>query len=195
MKNFNVKDYWDSRYKNGGNSGMGSHDEPCVNFKKVFVNKIIEKYKCKTVIELGCGDGNQLGYFKNYEKYYGHDISPTIIEKNKLIYKGDDTKIFESDVNKLLNKKYDLALSLDVTYHLVGDDIFEEYMNNLFSLSDIICLFTVNTEEVGSPVHVEHRKIKDYITGNFPEYILINTEMYAETRVGFFLYEKIKNKG
>jgi len=190
MSNFSVKDYWDDRYKKNGHSGWGSHDKSSVNFKKDFVNKIIKEYECKSVIELGCGDGNQLMYFKDYEKYYGHDISPTIIEKNKIIFKGDNTKIFESDVNKLLNKKYDLALSLDVTYHLVGDDMFEEYMNNLFSLSDIICLFTVNTEEAETISHVKHRRITDYITDNFPEYTLINTEMFGETRVGFFLYIK-----
>ena len=36
MAKFNVKNYWDGRYKSGGTSGWGSHDATSVNFKKDF---------------------------------------------------------------------------------------------------------------------------------------------------------------
>jgi SAM-dependent methyltransferase len=190
MGNFSVKNYWESRYKSGGNSGWGSHDASSVNFKKDYINTWINEFKTKTIVELGCGDGNQLSYFDNYDKYYGYDISPNIIEKNKVKFKGDDTKEFESDIDKLLLNKYDLALSLDVIYHLVEEDVFETYMHNLFKLSDKVCIFATDVEEPIKVPHIRHRKINDFITKHYPNYKLTDVKMFEETIVGFFLYEK-----
>ena len=86
-----------------------------------------------TVIEFGSGDGNQLMLAK-YKNYLGFDISPNAVSKCKQIFQEDTTKTFKllKDYN---NEKADLSLSLDVIFHLVEDEIFEEYMNNLFHAS------------------------------------------------------------
>ena len=189
MGDFNVKSYWDGRYKSGGNSGWGSHDASSVNFKKDYINTWIDKFKSKTIVEFECGDGNQLSYFENYDKYYGHDISPNIIEKNKTKFKGDDTKEFTSDADELMVRKYDLALSLDVIYHLVDDEIHNEYMHRLFSSSDKICVFGVDNDNPVKAQHVKNRKISDFVKEHYPSYKLTDVKMFNEN-VGFFLYEK-----
>lgn len=190
MVNFSVKNYWDSRYKGGGNSGWGSHDLSSVNFKKNYVNHLISKHSTKTVVELGCGDGNQLTTFKGYEKYYGHDISDNIIGKCKTKFMGDDSKEFTNNTDVLLVRKYDLSLSLDVIYHLVEDEVYEKYMHDLFNLSNLVCIFGTNRLESSAAPHCTHREISEFINKHYKEYKLIDTKMFNNTKVGFFLYEK-----
>src|SRR5690242_8181522 len=55
--------YWERRYQNKGNSGVGSYGEKAI-YKANFLNAFVAEKEIKSVIELGCGDGNQLGYFK-----------------------------------------------------------------------------------------------------------------------------------
>ena len=74
--------YWENRYKSGGNSGLGSYNE-FAGYKASFINEIISKYKIQTVCELGCGDGNNLKYYKGFNKYYGFDVSKIIIDMNR----------------------------------------------------------------------------------------------------------------
>ena len=119
------KRYWDNRYKDNQTSGKGSHDRDSVHFKSEFINTLISDNSYKNIVELGCGDGNQLSYFKGYKKYTGYDISPNIISKNKTKFDKDETKLFTTDLNNIIENKYDLVLSLDVLYHLVTNDIYE----------------------------------------------------------------------
>ncbi len=193
--NFDVANYWETRYKNGNDSGWGSHDIKSVSFKADFVNGVIKKYNVKTVCELGCGDGNQLKEFTGYEKYYGYDISETIIKKTRSIYVNDDSKIFYEQMNDVLKNKYDLVLSLDVIYHLVNDSIFHEYMSNLFLLSSMVCLFTTNHDFYNNvnPSHIRNRNVSKYVNDVKPEFKLIDSLRFyeeSENDIGFLLYKK-----
>ena len=60
------------------------------------------------------------------------------------------------------DKKADLSISLDVIYHLIEDDVFDLYMNNLFSSSNkFVCIYSSNSNSGGK--HVKHRKFTDWI--------------------------------
>jgi len=194
MENFSVKNYWENRYVTGGDSGWGSHDQTIVNFKKNYINDIIQKFSIKTIVELGCGDGNQLGYFNGYEKYYGYDISHNVLTKCRLMYLNQNNKEFVNNIEELLVKKYDLALSLDVIYHLVEDDMYYEHMKNLFLLSDIVCIFSTDDDVKDiPPPHLKNRKISKYINENFYNFKLMESKKFYENsdnNVGFFLYIK-----
>lgn len=191
MTTFNVQNYWENRYKNGGNSGWGSHNESSVSFKKDYVNNLILELGIKTVVELGCGDGNQLSFFENYDTYTGYDISNDIITKCIKKFSGDDTKSFTSDINNLAKNgnKYDIALSLDVVYHLVEDSVYESYMHVLFGLSDNICIFGTDNDNAVSAIHVKNRKISEFVTKHYPNFKLCDTKPFNEN-VGFYFYKK-----
>eukprot|EP01083_Nonionella_stella_P197262 725405_1 len=85
VNSFISGNYWEKRYKKGGNSGQGSYG-PSAMFKASVINAFVKRYKITgNVVELGCGDGNNLLYY-NFDKqttYIGYDVSQTIIEKNK----------------------------------------------------------------------------------------------------------------
>ena len=57
--NENSMDYWNERYSSGGNSGTGSYGELAF-YKADFINKFIDANQILSVVEFGCGDGNQL---------------------------------------------------------------------------------------------------------------------------------------
>lgn len=133
------KNYWERRYKKGGNSGGGSYKH-LAEFKARILNTFVEENRIEKVIEFGCGDGNQLKLAK-YNAYIGLDVSQTAISACIEKYKSDPGKSFFLYDSLLFIDRHkifqaDLALSLDVIYHLVEDEIFEKYMKDLFASSE-----------------------------------------------------------
>jgi hypothetical protein len=51
--------YWERNYAGGGTSGAGSYDALALG-KAVFLNEFVRAHEIGSVIEFGCGDGNQL---------------------------------------------------------------------------------------------------------------------------------------
>lgn len=189
LSNFDVKAYWEKRYGNGGTSGWGSHNPQSVLFKSSYINELIKNYSIKTIVELGCGDGNQLEKFVGYDKYYGYDISTNILDNCRLQFIYHKNIEFVRDINELFVRKYDLVLSLDVVYHLVDDILFEKHINDLFTLSNIITLFTTNIDETVPVKHIKNRCVTEYINKKNWDYTLIDVKMFNKT-LGFFTYKK-----
>ena len=165
-KSKDITNYWEKRYSTGGNSGQGSYGEEA-KFKADYINHIIKEMKVKTLAEIGCGDGNQLGHI-NVEKYFGYDISSTIIEKCKNKYESDKTKQFSviniDDYSSVTAA--DMVISLDVIFHLVTPESFDNYMKELFSGKyKVIAIYTMrripeNTENMAA--HVKANDIMDW---------------------------------
>lgn len=195
----NLHDYWDGRYKNGGNSGSGSYGKLC-EFKAKVINNFVLKNNIRTVCEIGCGDGNQLSYLEIPE-YQGFDISETIINKCSEIFKSDDSKKFSDYKNIAKHKKrYDLSMSLDVIFHLVDDTDYEKYMDNLFKLSNkFVIIYSSNRQDVGDTApHVKHREFTKTIElkyKNFKQIGFIKNEYPIEkfksgSHSDFYIFEK-----
>ena len=56
------RNYWEERYYYGGNSGKGSYAKDAIQ-KANFLNNIILNYGLNKIIDVGCGDGNNLKFF------------------------------------------------------------------------------------------------------------------------------------
>ena len=70
---------------------------------------------------------------------------------------------------------FDLALSLDVVYHLVEDAVFERHMRQLFSLSNrFVIVYSTNHDEDVRDAHVRHRRFTDWVLENLPDWIQIS---------------------
>ena len=171
-------DYWERRYQLGCDSGAGSYNRLAL-FKADVINAFVKENNIVSVIEWECGDGNQLNYAQ-YPQYTGIDVSVKAVEMCKKIFNTDNSKQFYCNISELLPLKaigggYELALSLDVIYHLVEDDIYEKYMKQLFSSSmRYVCIYSCNFEKKHER-HVRCRKFTDYIEKNEPEWKLIKT--------------------
>lgn len=190
MENGFVAKYWENRYKTGKNSGLGSYDPEAIKFKSDYVNSLIKNNNIKTLVEFGCGDGNQLKLFKGYNHYYGTDISETVIKNCKNLFKNDNNKTFEYDLSKIIDKKYDLSISLDVIYHLVEDKLLETYIDNLFKTSNLVSIYTTNHNMRYNGGHVRHREIKPLISERYPDFELIDECPFTKYKVMFLTYRK-----
>jgi hypothetical protein len=172
-KTFNSAEYWDNRYKASGSSGAGSYGH-LAEFKANFLNEFVVKNGIKKVIEFGCGDGNQLR-LSNYPRYIGFDVSLTSINMCKKLFANDVSKSFflsskESKINA------DLVLSLDVIYHLIEDEVYNSYMQQLFnSATNWVIIYSSNTNinAQGQSIHVRHRRFTDWIMINAPSFQFI----------------------
>jgi len=167
--------YWQRRYIKGGNSGAGSYGN-LAKFKASIINKFVKNNNIYSVIEWGCGDGNQLSLAK-YNSYVGVDVSREVIKLCEKKFKNDRSKKFyvNDEVSILPEDKYDLSLSLDVIFHLIEDDMFESYMTNLFSSSNkFVIIYSSNNDKLLDPaIHVKHRKFTNWISINAKSWSLM----------------------
>jgi len=171
--------YWESRYKDGGNSGSGSYGR-LAEFKAEVINAFVKKNNVISVVELGCGDGNQLRLL-DIPRYIGLDVSKTIIKSNVSNFRSDSTKSFlrinKKNIEKCKQLGCDLSISLDVIFHLVEDNVFENYMNHLFDLSSkFVIIYSSNVNMPLSP-YEKHRNFIPYVKKKYPQWELVETIM------------------
>jgi len=162
--------FWESVYRNGGTSGPGSYGR-LAQFKAEVLNNFVRSENVRKVIEFGCGDGSQLE-LASYPEYIGVDIAAGSIERCSSRFASDPTKRFflTSDLPKDIGT-FDLAISLDVIYHLVEDRVFEQYMRSLFGYAERhAVIYSSNRDAVTPAVHVRHRKFTDWIDKNASEW-------------------------
>ena len=66
---------------------------------------------------------------------------------------------------------YDLALSLDVVYHLLEDPVFTAHMQALFSLSGrYVIIYSSNHDARGHAGHIRHHSVTDWVAAHAPEW-------------------------
>ncbi len=198
-----VSDYWERRYREGGTSGSGSYGRLAL-FKAEILNKLIKEYDVTSVIEFGCGDGNQLSLV-DYPSYVGLDVSPTAIELCKHKFKEDSTKRFNLYCDKAFESstpplRADMALSIDVLFHLVENDVFHEYMTNLFDAATRYVVIYSSNLETPTNYHEKHRNFEPWVADNRHEWHLARTiengypydpnDPDDTSRSDFYLFEK-----
>ncbi len=170
--------YWEHRYKNNGTSGAGSYGEPAL-YKASVINQFVTDNGITSVIEFGCGDGNQLKLF-HFPRYTGLDVSATAINNCRDIFKNDTTKQFHLyETGNWTGENYDLSLSLDVVYHLLENTIFEKYMRDLFAAAKIYVIIYSWEKKDSQLQHVRYREFNQWIQENI---------------AGWYLHETIPNR-
>lgn len=188
MVQINTNEYWESRYAKGGNSGNGSYGF-LAEYKANFINKFIEQRQITSLLEYGCGDGNQLSLI-DCDNIMAFDVSITALNK---VFELIDCQIFMKFED--IKKTPDLVLSLDVIYHLVDDNVYNEYMNNMLNLgSKYLIIYSANDVYDNLAPHVKARRFTDDMKG----YALINKEINPHKsmnhKIGsfsdFYIYEK-----
>jgi len=189
-------DYWIKRYKKGGNSGFGSYGE-LAQFKADILNKFVSDQNIQRVIEYGCGDGHQLT-LAVYPNYMGYDISPDAISFNCKNFSNDNTKAFFL-MNEYHGETAELTLSLDVTYHLVEDKVFEDYLRLLFSSSTkYVIVYSTNFDVVSLiEPHIKHRMFTKWVENNITGWKLIehipnklSAGRINTSKADFYFYQK-----
>jgi SAM-dependent methyltransferase len=166
------REYWNDRYLAGGSSGPGSYSH-LAEFKARILNQFVMAQDVHTVIEFGCGDGNQLALAR-YPSYRGYDVSQEAVTRCRRRFHEDPSKSFDL-TDRYAGERADLALSLDVIFHLVEDEVFEAYMRLLFDSGErFVIIHSSNTDNPStSQPHVRHREFTSWIEHSKPDWELL----------------------
>lgn len=200
LNDFSSKSYWDKRYQSGNNSGPGSYGQ-LAEYKARIINTLVHDNNINSVIEFGCGDGNQLTLSK-YPSYVGYDVSSTAVANCRTKFLNDQTKDFFL-VDDYKGEDADLAISLDVIFHLVEEDVFNRYMTTLFNASRrYVIIYSSNQDEQLEPIspHVKHRRFTDWVRKTYNDQWILNDQFknpypyngdYKNTSFSdFYIYQK-----
>lgn len=165
--------YWEDRYRQGGTSGAGSYDR-LAEFKAQVLNTFVRENNIRSVIEFGSGDGAQLE-LADYPDYTGIDVSTTAIETTRRRFAGNGAFRFLHSSEVTDDLQADLVLSLDVIYHLVEDEVFNDYMKQLFAASSRwVIIYASNESQPHQTPHVRHREFTRWIDANEPGFRLVH---------------------
>ena len=179
-------EYWINRYRDGGNSGAGSYSHLAA-FKAEVLNSFVAEHHIHSVLELGCGDGNQLAYFR-FPSYLGFDISDLVLDQCRAAFGPDPSKRF-LPMREAPAHTAELALSLDVLYHLIEDDTYHGYLHQLFAAATrYVIIYAADTDDARNYApHVKPRKFTTWVAQYQSDFRLIN---YIPNR---FPFEEGKN--
>lgn len=189
--------YWERRYACGGISGAGSYGtDACA--KADFINNFVEEHRVRSVLEFGCGDGHQLS-LATYPGYIGLDVSKTAIGLCQRRFADDPAKSFflydgECFTDRAGLFTADLALSLDVIFHLIEDTVFTTYMTHLFDAArQYVVVYATNDDIHDDAPHVRHRCFSSWVEAHRPQWRL--AQVTSGPRSGssladFFVYER-----
>ena len=189
--------FWEAHYSKGRDSGHGSYGA-LGEGKSLFLNNLVRERAIRSVIEFGCGDGNQLS-LAEYPSYIGLDVSRTAIGLCQTRFCSDTTKSFFlydgayfTDRSGIFTA--DLAISLDVVYHLTEDNVFTTYLRHLFDASRrLVVIYSTNTETGDTAPHVRHRHFTPWVEAHCPQWRLAGVTRGPSIRrsgADFFVYER-----
>lgn len=201
-----TQSYWQNRYGKGGTSGSGSYGR-LAQFKAEILNKYVVENNIRSVLELGCGDGHQLSLFE-FPLYIGMDISAKAVSLCRELFKKDLRKhffLYEPFKHEPDDPwhKADLAISLDVIYHLIEDELYEMYMKHLFAAAKrYVVIYSSNAEIITPSAHEKRRKFTSWIEVRQPDFKLVahipNRFPYDPSNPentslsDFYFFEKVK---
>ena len=157
------------------------------------INEFTISNNINSVVDFGCGDGHQLSLFK-FKNYIGLDISEESVSICKRKFKNDKYKtfmVYENDINL----SAELAISLDVIYHVTDDIMYKKYMQDLFrSAALFVIIYSTNYDEEYSGNHIKHRNVINWIQNNINLWKLIKViknRYPADSKSNFYIYQKI----
>ena len=189
--------YWQEHYSAGGSSGEGSYGD-LARYKAEVLNAFVAERQVQSVLEFGCGDGHQLS-LATYPRYLGFDVAAKAVELCTERFRGDRTRSFLwFDPARFVNHgaiTAELAMSLDVVYHLVEDAVFERHLSQLFDASSrYVCIYSSDIDQQTADPHVRHRAFTRWIEANRPGWRLVhqvaNPIEERVTAACFRFYEK-----
>lgn len=170
--------YWERRYARGGTSGAGSFGREAY-WKAQVVNGWVKGCDASSVLDLGCGDGNQLS-LADYPRYLGLDRSPTAVSTCIDRFSGDPAKSFlcynpAAFADPAGWFRADLTLSMEVLFHLVEDKVFHDYLALLFDSADRYVIVCSSDRLIPQAApHERHRPFTSWVAEHRPQWGLVD---------------------
>jgi hypothetical protein len=164
--------YWRHRYARGGTSGNGSYGD-AADAKAAYVNRFVETHDIESVVDWGCGDGEQLSRMK-VANYIGVDVSVDALTKCMRRNPGHTYVLWKPGSE--ISVAGDLALSLDVVFHFPERAQYVEYIDHVFGSAERYVLFhstDYNTDAGETARHVRHRQFTSDIEHRYRQWKIV----------------------
>lgn len=186
---FDAKEYWEHRYAKFGDSGDGSKGSN-YEFKRDYINNIIKKYNIKSIVDFGCGDGKQIKELI-VDEYYGIDVASSAVNMCRQLYA--HKRLYRFDTSEDANlKTYDLAMSIDVIYHITDYNDYINYLRKLFSCSKYVLLYANYGMRDSNADHIVARNNLEEIERlNLCRKLIEKQPHPAKKDFGFILFQNI----
>lgn len=187
--------YWERRYARGGDSGSGSAGR-LARYKADFLNNFVREHNIQSVIEFGCGDGRQLQR-ADYPIYTGLDIAPSAVAHCRTLFDGDATKrfaVYDPRSFQPAGFQADLAISIEVVFHLTEDDLYERHLRHLFaSARRRVVIFAADEDRATPFPHLRLRRFTPDAARLAPDWRLLEKVENPHRDISvsqFFVFEK-----
>ena len=129
------------------------------NEKNKVIEKLLGKYKAKTVLDMACGTGSQVFHLvKLGYQVTGSDFSPRLLDiaRNKALEKNAAVQFIDGDMRKVQLGQFDAVITIDNAIgHLVKDDfniaiknIYDNLKNGGIYIFDILNLDAMTDEVI-----------------------------------------------
>ena len=161
--------YWKNRHRRGRGHwesvGRGSVGK-LARYKAGLVNELVQEVDAVRIVDLGCGDGRQADRF-HVPEYVGLEVSEhAVAEARKRLAKHPNRTAHVWEPSDLLPETGCIALSMDVVFHLVDDELHDAYMRALFQAgTKAVAIYSTDYE--GEPQgHMRHRNVSRWVEEN-----------------------------
>lgn len=195
---FNYTAYWDKRYATGGDSGLGSQGM-LAEFKTEIINSCIETWAVESIVDFGCGDGEQLRGLSPVP-YLGLDVARSSLDLCRQKFQDDPLKSFMLYApRQFTNKGFiqaDLVLCLDVLYHITNEEDYYKTLADVFATARRYVILYTTTQLVPTRKN-SHIYCRDTLRdlSAFPEFTVeaIVPQKYPEHSTAEFILLSKKN--
>lgn len=179
-------EYWDARYRERASQvDVGER-----RYKARYVNQMLSQHEIGSVIDWGCGNGDQLAHIPLGETHYvGTDISMEAIRQSRERFPG---RYFIHRPKLRLTEKAEAGLSLEVIPHQVTEIALVSHLDDLFGrASRLVVIFSTNMDTEQLAIHVRHHWFTPIVAIRYPEWRMLdggNGREFGSLRA-FYAYE------
>lgn len=153
--------FWERRYARGGNSGEGSRGAEA-EWKADLVRAVVTANEVRSLLDYGAGDGYVAARLRLPPgcRYLGVEPSPSA---RALAVKAAPRLTFAAVPPPW---RFDLALSMDVVFHLVGETDRRAYFAKLFEIAErLVLIYGTCDDRTGYAPHVLHHDWRALVPG------------------------------
>lgn len=178
--------YWDRRYADGRDSGEGSRGR-AAQAKADRINTLVDDYGLRSVVDLGCGDG-QVASLLDVPEYLGVEVSYQALQRcigTVGPRPGWSWMLWDPVAPPPMTFAADLTLSCDVIFHLIDPDVYAAHLAALFTAPHVLVHATDYDSEPND--HMRHHRF----TADVPDTHRLLDMPADRTVAGFYEFEAV----
>jgi len=176
---YQVKDYWEQRFKarfslaGTGHSGFSeNYNRYMYKLKKRALDDAILHFGIEVqerkILDIGSGTGFFVDYYLQKKAHAVVGIDITDISINFLTKRFPSHRFYKVDLGQEclpVDERFDIINAFDILYHIISDDEFDKAIENINkSCKQGTWIFITDSlmPAIGTAIHIKYRRLGDY---------------------------------